>query len=82
MSAWRRRPSAAAKPARKRHVAKNSCAEAEVREILVVAVMPETRVRLGDAQAALGKVIGLTNDDAEALNQARDWTPAQPLVFK
>jgi plasmid stability protein len=37
--------------------------EAEVREILAVAVKPETRVRLGDALAALGREIGLTNED-------------------
>ena len=56
--------------------------EAEVREILAVAVLPETRVRLGDALAALGRDIGLTNEDIEALDQARDRAPAQPLGFE
>lgn len=56
--------------------------EAEVREILAVAVLPETRVGLGDALAALGREIGLSNEDIEALNQARDRTPAQPLGFE
>jgi plasmid stability protein len=32
--------------------------EAEVREILAMAVKSETRVRLGDALAALGRTIG------------------------
>ncbi len=56
--------------------------EAEAREILSVAVLPETRVRLGDALAALGRNIGLTNEDIEALDQARDRAPAQPLGFE
>lgn len=56
--------------------------EAEVRDILALAVKPETRVRLGDALVALGRKIGLTNDDVEGLTQARDTTPAQPLGFE
>ena len=56
--------------------------EAEVREILATAVKPETRVRLGDSLAALGRKIGLTNDDFEAFQQASDKTPAEPLRFE
>ena len=56
--------------------------EAEVREILTTAVKPETRVRLGDSLAALGRKIGLTNDDFEAFQQASDKTPAEPLRFE
>lgn len=56
--------------------------EAEVREILAVAVKPEARVRLGDALAALGRKIGLTNEDFDAFNQVRDKTPAQPRSFE
>ena len=56
--------------------------EAEVREILATAVKPETRVRLGDAIAALGRKIGLTNEDLEASNQGRDKIPAEPLRFE
>jgi plasmid stability protein len=56
--------------------------EAEVREILATAVKPETRVRLGDALAALGRKIGLTNEDLEVFNQVRDNTPAEPLRFE
>jgi len=37
--------------------------EAEVCEILASVVKPETRVRLGDALAALGRRIALTNKD-------------------
>lgn len=56
--------------------------EAEVREILATAVKPETRVRVGDALAALGRSIGLTNEDLEILDRARDKIPAEPLKFE
>ncbi len=52
--------------------------EAEVREILATAVKPESRVRLGDALAELGREVGLTNEDFEVFNQVRDKTPAEP----
>jgi plasmid stability protein len=55
--------------------------EAEVREILSSAVKPETRVLLGDALAALGRRIGLTNEDFEIFDRLRDRTPAKPLNF-
>ena len=57
-------------------------AEAEVREILAIAVKPETRVRLGDALAALGRKIGLANEDFEVFDKARDKTPLEPLSFE
>ena len=56
--------------------------EAEVREILAVAVKPETRVRLGEALVALGRKAGLTNQDFEVFEQARDRTPAEPQRFE
>lgn len=56
--------------------------EAEVREILAIAVKPETRVRLGDALAALSRDIGLTNDDFEVFDQVSDRAPAMPLGFE
>jgi len=56
--------------------------EAEVRAILAIAVKPEQRVRVGEALAALGSKIGLTNEDCEVFNQVRDKTPAQPLSFE
>ncbi len=56
--------------------------EAEVREILALAVKPESRVRLGDALAELGRKVGLTNKDFEIFNQMRDKSPAKPLNFE
>lgn len=56
--------------------------EAEIREILALAVKPETRVLLGEALAALGRDIGLTNEDFEVFSQVRDQTPAEPLRFE
>lgn len=53
--------------------------EAEVRAILAMIVKPPARVRLGDALAALGRETGLTNADVDALQQARDTTPAEPM---
>ncbi len=55
--------------------------EAEVREILAVAVKPESRVRLGEAIAALSRKIGLTNEDFEIFQQVKDKTPAEPMSF-
>jgi len=60
--------------------------EAEVREILATAVKPEARVRMGDALAALGRSISLTNEDFEVFDQVfdqvRDKMPATPLRFE
>jgi plasmid stability protein len=56
--------------------------EAEVREILASAVKPETRVRLGEALAALGRKVGLTNEDFEIFEQVRDKRSAEPLRFE
>ena len=53
--------------------------EAEVREILAMAVKPEARVRMGDALAALGRSISLTNEDFEVFDQVRDKLPARPI---
>lgn len=56
--------------------------EAEVREILANAVKPDTRMRLGDALAALGREIGLTPEDFEVFDRVRDTTPAKPPRFE
>jgi len=56
--------------------------EAEVREILASAVKPESRVRVGEALAALGRTLGLTNEDVEVFDRVRDKTPAEPLKFE
>ena len=55
--------------------------EAEVREILAAAVKPDKRVRVGDALAAIGRKIGLTNEDVAVFERVRDKTPAKPLSF-
>jgi antitoxin FitA len=55
--------------------------EAEVREILAAVVKPEKRVRVGDALAAIGRTIGLTNEDFAVFETVRDKTPAKPLSF-
>jgi plasmid stability protein len=56
--------------------------EAEVREILAAAVKPETRLRLGEALAALGRELSLTEEDLEVFERVRDKTPAEPLKFE
>jgi len=56
--------------------------EAEIRDILTSAVKPDTRVRLGDALAALGREVGLTDEDFPVFEQVRDKTPAEPLKFE
>jgi len=44
--------------------------------------LAETRVRVGDALAALGRTLGLTNEDFEIFDRVRDKTPAEPLKFE
>jgi plasmid stability protein len=56
-------------------------AEAEVREILADAVKPQSRRRMGDALAALGREIGLANEDFEVFARMRDKAPAEPSRF-
>ncbi|HEX5360078.1 MAG TPA: Arc family DNA-binding protein [Fluviicoccus sp.] len=56
--------------------------EAEVREILAAAVKPESRVRMGDALAALSHDLGLTNEDFEVFDRVRDQQPAVPMSFE
>jgi antitoxin FitA len=59
----------------------NRSAEAEMRAILEDAVRPANRPRLGTALAEMSRKIGLTNADVDALEQARDTRPAEPLRF-
>ena len=47
-----------------------------------ITVMPEARVRMGDALAVLSRTVGLTNKDFEVFDQVRDTTPAKPLRFE
>lgn len=55
--------------------------EAEVREILAAAVKPEKRLRMGEALAAIGRTIGLTDEDCGIFESVRDNMPANPLSF-
>ena len=57
-------------------------AEAEMRDILETAVRPDTRLRLGTVLVVRSRHIGLTNEDVDALDQARDKTPAKPMSFE
>ena len=56
--------------------------EAEVREILESAVKPESRLRMGEALAALGRKLGLADKDFEVFDRVRDTTPAEPMRFE
>jgi antitoxin FitA len=57
-------------------------AEAEIRQILERAVKPPKRVRLGDALAALGRKVGLTDEDIALIEKTRDKSPAVPMKFE
>jgi len=56
--------------------------EAEVREILASAVKPEARLRMGEALSALGREVGITDSEIEAIVRSRDKEPAVPLTFE
>ncbi len=57
--------------------------EAEVRRILEQAARPEGRIKLGSMLASIARDAGgLTQAEAEAINQQRDKTPAGPLSFE
>lgn len=55
--------------------------EAEMRAILEAAVRPEGRLKLGTALSEASRNAGLTNADVEALEEARDARPAEPMRF-
>ena len=48
----------------------------------IAAVKPAKRVRLGDALAALGCELGLTDEDMAVIDQMRDKSPAKPTAFE
>nr|PZN82063.1 MAG: plasmid stabilization protein [Acidobacteriota bacterium] len=56
--------------------------EVKVRETLAAAVKSENRVRVGDALAAIGRKIGLKDEDFAILESVRDRTPAEPPRFE
>lgn len=49
--------------------------EAEVRTILESTVQQKERRGIGNALAAIGRTVGLTDAEAEAINQIRDKPP-------
>ena len=53
--------------------------EAEMRAILENTVKPPQDLRMGEAMSRIGQRWGLTNDDLDALDQARQRTPAEPM---
>jgi plasmid stability protein len=57
-------------------------AEAEIRQILERAVKPPKRIRLGDALAALGRKVGLTDKDIAVIEKMQDKSPAEPVKFE
>ena len=58
-------------------------AEAEVRDILEQAAMPEGRVKLGTLLASIAREAGgLTDEELALFDSARDKTPAQPMRFE
>mgnify|MGYP003379213456 FL=1 len=58
-------------------------AEAEIRDILEQAAKPEGRLKLGSLLASIAREAGgLTDAEAEQINQLRDKTPAKPMGFE
>lgn len=58
-------------------------AEAEIRDILAQAAKPEGRLKLGSLLASIAQEAGgLTDAEAEHINQLRDKTPAEPMKFE
>jgi plasmid stability protein len=60
----------------------NRSAEAEMRAILEAAVRPQDRLRIGSALSEMSRKMGLTNSDIEALDEARQTKPAEPMRFE
>jgi len=53
--------------------------EAEVREILEVAIAPESRVKLGSLLADIGRQARLSEEEAAVFDDVRDKTPARAI---
>lgn len=56
--------------------------EAEVREILAVAVKPQGRVLPGEALAELGRSMGLTDEVFDVLDHVRTRSQPDPVSFE
>lgn len=58
-------------------------AEAEIRDILEQAARPEGRLKLGSLLVSIAREAGgLTDAEAEQINQLRDKTAAEPMSFE
>ncbi len=57
-------------------------AEAEIREILENAVLPEGRVKLGSLLAGIGRKINLSDDEFSIFEQSRNKCQAKPVDFE
>lgn len=58
-------------------------AEAEIRDILEQAAKPEGCQKLGSLVVSIAKEAdGLTEAEAEQINQLRDKKPAEPMSFE
>ncbi|MEN2991511.1 plasmid stabilization protein [Tistrella sp. BH-R2-4] len=60
----------------------NRSTEAEMRAILEAALRPEGRLLLGAALREIGQKHDITNADIEAIEQALDARPAEPMTFE
>jgi len=56
--------------------------EAEVRAILADAVQPAVQVKMGDALAAIGRRIGLTDEEADHIAAVRQRVEVEPVTFE
>ena len=58
-------------------------AEAEIRDILEQAAKPDGRLKLGSLLTSIVREAGgLTEAEAEQINQLRDRTPDEPMGFE
>lgn len=55
--------------------------EAEMRDILESAVMPQGRVKLGSMLAEIGQKLKLTDEEFALFESVRDKTPARAVRF-
>ena len=60
----------------------NRSTEAEVRAILEAAVLPQSRLKIGTAIFEISRACGVTTKDVEAMEEARDRAPAEPMRFE
>jgi plasmid stability protein len=56
--------------------------EAEIRDILEQAVLPQQRAKLGSVLAEIGRKARLTDDDCDAFDRVRDHAPSEPVRFE